>query len=197
MPFAFLPQRLPAGLSDSLGRGLARLGLTANALTLAGFAGTAVAAWLIATEHLLVAGLVFLAASALDLLDGAVARATGQATPFGAVFDAVLDRAGEAAVLAGCAWYFTDRGEQVQAGVTYAALVGGVAVSYIRARGEALGVSLREGLFRRQERVVLLTAALLVDGLAVGVWILAVASNLTALQRFFLLARKLRRTSSY
>lgn len=187
-----LPQRLPAGFSDRLGKTVARTGITPNMLSLLGLAGNGVAAWLITREELLIAGVVFLFFSALDLVDGAVARATGTASPFGAVFDAVLDRAGEALVLAGCAWYFADRGEQVQAAVTYLALFGSVAVSYMRARAETAGMQMREGLFRRQERVVLLGAGMLLNGLTVVVAVLAVLANLTALQRFAMLARGLR-----
>jgi CDP-diacylglycerol--glycerol-3-phosphate 3-phosphatidyltransferase len=109
-----LPQRLPQGVQDRIGRNVARLGITPNALSLAGFAGNVVAAALIARDELLWAGLVYLFFSALDLGDGAGARATNQATPFGAVFDAVLDRASEAIVLAGCAWYW--RARRIRAG---------------------------------------------------------------------------------
>ncbi|MGE5595331.1 MAG: CDP-alcohol phosphatidyltransferase family protein [Hyphomicrobiales bacterium] len=187
-----LPQRLPQGVADTIGRTVGGLGITPNMISLFGLAGNALAAWLITQEHLLAAGVVFLVFSALDFVDGAVARATGTASDFGAVFDAVLDRVGEALVLAGIACYFADRGEQVQAGVTYAALFGSIAVSYMRARAEVVGLSMREGLFRRQERVALLTLGLLFDGLTVVAWILAVLANLTALQRFWLIGRGLR-----
>jgi len=187
-----LPQRLPEGFAASLGRTVARSGLTPNMISLFGLAGNATAAVLVAREQLLWAGIVFLVFSALDMVDGAVARATGTATPFGAVFDAVLDRASEALLLAGCAWYFGGRGEYVQATVTYLALFGSVAVSYMRARAEVVGVSMREGVFRRQERVALLAAGLLFNGLTAVIWPLAVLSNLTALQRFYLLAKALR-----
>ena len=187
-----LPQRLPQRFSDGLGRTVARTGLTPNMLSLLGFAGNAFAAYLVVREALLWAGIVFLVFSAFDMVDGAVARATGRATPFGAVFDAVLDRASEALLLAGCAWYFGERGENVQAAVTYAALFASVAVSYMRARAEVVGLPMREGLFRRQERVVLLGAGLLFNALTLAIWPLAVLANFTALQRFWLIARALR-----
>ena len=187
-----LPQRLPPGLADGLGRTVARTGLTPNAISVIGLAGNVLAAWLVTEDELVAAGIVYLVFSALDLVDGAVARATNQATPYGAVFDAVLDRVSEALLLAAIAWYFGDRGEYVQAGATYAALFGSIAVSYMRARAEIAGFSMREGLFRRQERVVLVSAGLLFNGLGVVVWVLAVLSNATALQRFAILARGLR-----
>jgi CDP-diacylglycerol--glycerol-3-phosphate 3-phosphatidyltransferase len=187
-----LPQRLPAEFQDRVGRGVARLGLTPNVLSLFGFAGNVTAAVLVANGELFWAGLVFLFFSALDMVDGAVARATNQATPFGAVFDAVLDRASEAIVLGGCAWYFGERGEYVQAAVTYAAVLGSIAVSYMRARAEINGLSMREGFFRRQERVAVLGIGLLSGWLAIAMWALAILANLTAIQRFWLIARGLR-----
>lgn len=187
-----LPERIPARASDAIGRRVGALGITPNMITLAGAAGAAAAAWLIVEERLLVAGAVFLGFSALDFVDGAVARATGRATPFGAVLDAVMDRVGEALVLGACVWYFAERGEMVQAGFAYAAIFGSIAVSYVRARGDAQGVATREGLFRRQERVVLLGVGLLANGLTIVVPILAVLANATALQRWIIVGRGLR-----
>ncbi len=192
MPPTILPTRLPKGIQDNIGRSVGALGITPNAISLFGFVGNLVAAWLITREELLAAGLVYLFFSALDLVDGAVARATGLASPFGAVFDAILDRASEAIVLAACAWYFADRGENIQVGFAYGAIFGSIAVSYMRARAEVVGLSMREGLFRRQERVALLTLGLLFNGLTVVVVLLAILANFTALQRFWMLRTGLR-----
>ena len=187
MPPTILPTRLPKGIQDSIGRSVGSLGITPNAISLFGFAGNVLAAWLITRDELLAAGLVYLFFSALDLVDGAVARATGLASPFGAVFDAILDRASEAIVLAACAWYFANRGENIQVGFAYGAIFGSIAVSYMRARAEVAGLSMRDGLFRRQERVALLTLGLLFNGLTVVVAVLAILANFTALQRFWML----------
>jgi CDP-diacylglycerol--glycerol-3-phosphate 3-phosphatidyltransferase len=186
-----LPQRMPQGLADRMGRVVGGLGVTPNMISLFGFAGNVLAAYLILREALLWAGVVFLVFSALDMVDGAVARAMGLVTRFGAVFDAILDRASEAIVLTACAWYFGERGEQVQAAVTYAALFGSVAVSYMRARAEVVGLTMRDGLFRRQERVALLAGGLILNGLTAIIWPLAILSNVTALQRFAALRRGL------
>jgi CDP-diacylglycerol--glycerol-3-phosphate 3-phosphatidyltransferase len=192
MPINILPQRMPKQVADGIGRRVGALGITPNMISLFGFFGNLLAAWLITQEELLWAGIVYLVFSALDMVDGAVARATGLASPFGAVFDAVLDRASEALVLAACGWYFADRGEQVQAGFAYAAIFGSIAVSYMRARAEVVGLSMREGLFRRQERVALLTLGLLFNGLTVVIGALAILANFTALQRFWMLRTGLR-----
>jgi len=191
-----LPQRLPPGFSDRLGKTVARTGLTPNMLSFLGLAGNALAAWLVTQEALVWAGVTFLFFSALDMVDGAVARATGTASPYGAVFDAVLDRAGEALVLTACGWYFAERGEQIQAAVTYLALFGSVAVSYMRARAETVGLQMREGLFRRQERVALLGVGMLFNALTAVIVVLAVLANLTALQRFAALSRDLRTSNA-
>jgi CDP-diacylglycerol--glycerol-3-phosphate 3-phosphatidyltransferase len=192
VPVNLLPTRLPRNVQDRIGRSVGGVGITPNMISLFGFGGNLGAAWLITQDRLLWAGLVYLFFSALDLVDGAVARATGLASPFGAVFDAVLDRASEAIVLAACAWYFAERGEQVQVAVTSAAIFGSIAVSYMRARAEVVGLSMREGLFRRQERVALLAIGLLFNGLTVIIGLLAVLANITALQRFWMLRRGLR-----
>ena len=187
-----LPQKMPREVAEPVGRAVARLGVTPNMVSLLGFAGNGLAAWLIMREALLAAGIVFLFFSALDLVDGAVARATNQATAYGAVLDAILDRASEALVLVACGWYFAERGEEVQAALAGAALFGSVAVSYMRARAEIVGLSMRDGLFRRQERVALLGAGLLFNGLTFVIAALAVLSQLTALQRLWMIARGLR-----
>lgn len=179
-------------MQDAIGRSVGRLGITPNMISLVGLAGNGLAAWLITQDELLWAGAVYLVFSALDLVDGAVARAMRLASPFGAVFDAVLDRASEALVLAACGWYFAERGEETQVGFAYAAIFGSIAVSYMRARAEVAGLSMRDGLFRRQERVLLLGAGLVFDGLTLVVAVLAVLANVTALQRFWMLWRGLR-----
>lgn len=192
MPISLLPTRLPKGIQQTIGRSVGGLGITPNMISLFGFFGNVAAAWLITRDQLLAAGIVYVFFSALDLVDGAVARATGLASPFGAVFDAVLDRASEALVLAACGWYFSERGEQIQAAFAYAAIFGSIAVSYMRARAEVAGLSMREGLFRRQERVALLTIGLLFNALTVVIAVLALLANFTALQRFWMLRTGIR-----
>jgi CDP-diacylglycerol--glycerol-3-phosphate 3-phosphatidyltransferase len=189
---SILPQRLPQGVSDRLGRGLARLGFTPNVLSVMGLVGNGAAATLAGLGDLVAAGAVFLLFSAFDMLDGAVARATGKSTPYGAVLDAVLDRVSEALVLTGCAWHLAAHGAEWEVWSAFGALSGSIMVSYIRARAELAGRSLREGLLRRQERVVLLGLGLLTGYLGPVLLAMAVLAHLTALQRFVMLARALR-----
>jgi CDP-diacylglycerol--glycerol-3-phosphate 3-phosphatidyltransferase len=193
-----MPRKAPAWLTEPAVGVLSRLGVTPNMLTAVGVLGNAGAGVLAANGEFLAAGLVMLAFSALDFLDGALARATGQATPFGSVFDAVLDRVSEAAVLFGLLWWFSDRGDRTEELLIFVAVVGSILVSYVRARAEVIGLKMREGVFTRTERVALLGGGLIIEGvgvddaLTVALWILAVLASITAAQRLGLVWWKTR-----
>jgi len=191
MPPTLLPERLPATMLAPVTGALARIGVTPAGLTWAGLLGNVVAAVLIGRGDLLAGGVVMLLASGLDLLDGALARATGRASDAGALLDSTLDRASEAVVLFGLLVYAFDRGEREESLLIFAAISGALLVSYVRARGEALGVKITSGLFRRQERVVLLAAGLITGWVRPALWVLAVLSILTAAQRLWLGLRAL------
>jgi CDP-diacylglycerol--glycerol-3-phosphate 3-phosphatidyltransferase len=180
-----LPRKVPRQITDPIVLVLARLGISPNHLTLLGFIGNVGAAALAARGQFLPAGIVMLVASALDLLDGALARATGRATRFGAIFDSVLDRLSEAAVLAGLAFYYAGRGDREEIILCVAALTGSILVSYVRARAQGEGFDLREGWFTRAERVILLSGGLIIHLVRIALWILAIMANLTALQRMY------------
>jgi len=190
-----LPSRAPAAVLDPVVRALAALGVTPNMLSVAGLLGNGVAGFLVARGDLVAGGIVMLLASALDMLDGALARRTGKATRFGALLDSTFDRLSEAAVLFGVLLHTLDRGHDEQAALAFVAIVGSLMVSYVRARGEGLGVSMTDGLFTRPERVVVLGVALLFGWLRAALWVLAVLTMLTASQRLFLGARALARDS--
>ncbi len=183
-----VPHKVSTRITDPIVSPLAAAGVTPNMISVAGFGGNVAAGALAAGGHFLWAGAVMLIFSALDLLDGALARKTGTVTKFGAVFDSVLDRVSEAAVLGGLLFHYTEAGGHTQEIVLcYAAIVGSIMVSYVRARAEGIGLTLREGLFTRAERVILLGGALVVGhGVVVwALWVLAVMSHLTAVQRVF------------
>jgi CDP-diacylglycerol--glycerol-3-phosphate 3-phosphatidyltransferase len=180
------PRRAPARLLDPMIRGLAATGVTPNAISAAGFLGNVIAAVLVASGALAAGGVVVLFASALDMLDGGLARATGRATPFGGVLDSTLDRLSEAVVLFGISWYAIERGLRTEVLLAFAAVVGSLMVSYIRARVEGAGGRLLDGVFTRSERVVVTGLALITGWLLPGLWILAAVSTLTALQRLWL-----------
>lgn len=183
--FTLLPHSVPRWLTDPIVGVIARTGATPNHISVLGFVGNLGAAALAARGDFLAAGLVMLAASALDLLDGALARATGRVSAFGAVLDAALDRLSEAAVLAGLAFYFAQRNDREEVILCFAALTGSVLVSYVRAHAMARGLDMREGLFTRAERVILLGGGLIIGQVRIALWILAVLATATALQRLY------------
>lgn len=190
-PKRLLPSRAPAAVLAPIVGALAAAGVTPNMLSVAGLLGNGTAGVLVARGDLVAGGIVMLLSSGLDMLDGALARATGKAGPVGALVDSTFDRVSEAAVLFGVLWYALDRGEDEQAALAFVAIVGSMLVSYVRARVEGLGGKLTDGLFTRAERVVLLAIALLFGWLRPALWILAVLTLLTAAQRLYLGARVL------
>lgn len=188
---SLLPRSAPAWLTDPIVDGLHRLGITPNILTIAGVAGNVGGAVAAGYGEFWIAGAVVLIASSLDFLDGALARRTGTASDFGSVLDAVMDRVSEAAVLFGLLVYFSDRGEQTETLLIFVAIVGSILVSYVRARAEIIGQEMREGIFTRLERVLLIGVGLIVahfekDILTMILWVLAIMASGTALQRLAL-----------
>lgn len=181
-------------------RALNAVGLTPNSITLLGFAVCVAGAALTALGWPLYGGIVFLAGGLLDLFDGALARLTDRASPFGALLDSVFDRLGEAALFVGLGLYYLmsalpDREMLLSMLAVLLGLVFSQGVSYLRARGEGLGVFTRSGLMTRSERVVILGSGLIAEGLApipVMVWVLwliAAISCLTLFQRMFVIRR--------
>jgi CDP-diacylglycerol--glycerol-3-phosphate 3-phosphatidyltransferase len=149
------------------------------------------AALCIAGGGLRLGALVLLLAAVGDLIDGMLARQTGQVTPFGAFFDSTLDRLGEGAILAALAYQFAVTGRPVVVAVTLLALLGSLLVSYTRARAEALGVECKVGLMSRAERVVLLVAGLLIGLPGLAVLLLAALSLYTVGERVLHVRRAL------
>ncbi len=189
--FSLLPRRAPKQIIDPIVGLIARTGVTPNHLSLLGFSGNVGAAVLAARGDFLWAGVVMLGFSAMDMLDGALARATGRATRFGAVLDAALDRMSEAALLGGLAYYFAERGQTEETVLCFAALAGSLLVSYVRAHALSQGLDMQDGLFTRVERVILLAVVLMIDQVRIGLWILAVLTMLTGVQRLFVAWEKL------
>ena len=177
---------------------LASLGLSPNSVTILGFGISATAAGLVGAGFLLVGGIVFLAGSILDLMDGALARMTGKVSKFGALLDSVMDRLAEAALFLGMIIFVLreDLGDGRQlfsVVVIVLALVTSQMVSYLRARGEGLGIATRTGVMTRPERVVVLSLGLVLGlrALEVVLIVVAVISLFTLLQRLFHVQRAL------
>ena len=162
---------------------VARTGATPNTLTLLGFLGMAVAGVLCAAGSFFFAGLVVAASCVFDALDGALARVTGAASPFGAFFDSFLDRYAEAAVYAGLLVYYAGAGTPWGIEAAFAAAIGSLMVSYARARAEGLGIACRAGLFARPERLAVIIAGLVTGFILPALILLAVGTNATAVRR--------------
>lgn len=167
-----------------IGRVLAQLGLTANVLTVVGLLLNVGVAIVIAVGQPVWGGALLLVASAFDMLDGAVARATKTITNFGGFLDSTLDRYSEAVVFLGVLVYLLGTEDATLGAVlVFIATVGALLISYARARAEAAGYSASVGLVARPERVVLLALCLLVGQPLWALWVLAIATHLTALTR--------------
>lgn len=169
---------------------LRALRFTPNAVTLLGFGLSVVAACLVGLGWLVAGGAVFLAGSGLDLMDGALARLTGTDSSFGALLDSVFDRLGEAALFTGLAVYavqsdFSNDRRLFFILVIFLALIFSQGVSYLRARGEGLGVFTRAGVMTRPERVILLGIGLLAGQIEWFLLAIAVVSCFTLFQRMF------------
>jgi CDP-diacylglycerol--glycerol-3-phosphate 3-phosphatidyltransferase len=165
---------------------ITRIPVTANQVTIAGFVLNAIAAVLVYREAYIAGGVLFLVGSILDIFDGAVARARGEAGPRGAMFDSILDRFSEAIMLGAIALVFARDGNEIALIAVIAALTSSFMTSYLRARAEALGLDGTHGVMARAERVVLITAAILfapLGALPWGIILLAVLSTITVVQR--------------
>jgi len=167
------------------GKALRRTGLSPDHLTALGIALSVPAALAIATGHLIV-GLLLLIASALpDVFDGSLAKASGRASQRGAFFDSVGDRVSDTVVLAGFAWYVQDRFGGHAALVPLAVLGASQLVSYIRAKGDALGIDAKTGIMERGERIFVLCFALVFSAEMLWLlWVVFALSVVTAAQRF-------------
>ena len=163
---------------------------TPNGITILGFVVTVTSAFLVGAGWLMAGGIVFLFAGGLDLMDGALARLTDKVSPFGALLDSVFDRLSEAAIFVGIAIFALrdDISEDRQLffiTVLLAALIFSQVVSYLRARGEGLGVFSKAGIMTRPERVVLLGVGLIVGQIEWFLLAIAVVSCFTLFQRLF------------
>ncbi len=169
----------------ALVRPLHRLGVPPDLLTIMGLVTTLGAAGLLAFGHQRPGGVVIIPASLFDALDGALARLGGKTTPYGAFLDSTLDRWGEIALYLGLLYYYTQRAARMETILIYLTIAGSLMVSYTRARAEGLGIECRVGLFTRLERLVTLIAGLLLQLMPWALGVLALFTNLTAVQRLW------------
>jgi CDP-diacylglycerol--glycerol-3-phosphate 3-phosphatidyltransferase len=194
------PRRNGAATQALMKERLIESRLTPNAISLTGFALNLAAAALVVGRLFFLAGIAFIVGSIMDTLDGRYSRMSGKGTPFGAFLDSTLDRLEEGIVLTAVGAYFASRHMEVATAATVAAVLFSLMVSYTRARAEALGVACKVGLATRPVRVVILSAGLVfAKGASIGnfellapaVYVLAVLTALTTLQRILYVRKQL------
>lgn len=179
---------------DPMGRALLRAGISPNAVTITGTIGVVAGAYLATLGHLVWATFIVTASALTDIMDGAMARARGTTSKFGAVLDSSMDRVADGAVFAAVAFIYRDEAPTFLAAIL--CLVAGQVVSYVKARAEGLGMSCNVGLIERAERLIILGVGGLLTGFGVGwglpaiLWILAAGSIFTAFQRLLHVARQ-------
>jgi CDP-diacylglycerol--glycerol-3-phosphate 3-phosphatidyltransferase len=180
--------------------GLALTRISPNALTFLGLVINIGAAVLFGYANadnqrrmFLYAGLVIIGAGIFDMVDGRVARATGQATPFGAFFDSVIDRYSDLALFFGLIVYYARAGRFLYLVLVAFVMTSSVMVSYTRARAESLIGSCKVGFMERPERIVLVIIGALFNRMAPVLWVIAVLSTVTVIHRIVYTYQETRR----
>lgn len=168
---------------DTIAAFLLKLGLSPNSVTIIGCLGTLTTAVLIAKGNLTWGGILALFWIVFDAFDGSMARLSGKVSKFGAFLDSTLDRYAELFILGGLLYYFMTLQQPLAVIVTFAAAGGSLMVSYTRARAQSLGYEARIGILSRVERFIVLIPCLLFHIPLAAVLILALLTNITAIQR--------------
>ncbi len=174
---------------EPIARFISWTGLSPNLITIIGFLLMIGVAVVLARGHFFLGGILITAVAIFDAVDGTMARMLGRTSRFGAFLDSTLDRFSEAVIFLGLFIYFVGQNQSLELILIYATVVGSLMVSYARARAEGIGIPLKDGLFTRFERVLLLIIGLVINQLTVILWILAIFSNFTAVQRMYLVWR--------
>jgi len=180
-------------LLDAIGAFLNGLGITPNTLTISGLVGNLIGAYFLAIGSFMVGGFILLAMGAIDALDGTMARLRGEPSDFGAFVDSVTDRYSELVIYAGLLFYAVKELNLTLAMMVFAATAGSILVSYIRARAQSLGYEAKGGMLTRFERFIILVPSLIFGYPWIGVSIIAILANITALQRIISVRRQARK----
>ncbi len=175
----------------------ASLGVTPNMLSAAGFGGHVLGAILLGLGYLRVAGFVVLLLAPLDAVDGSLARLRGEPSKFGAFVDSAVDRYSEMLLFGGFLVYFLGRFDKGMVLWVFAAAVGSILVSYTRARGESLGFEMRRGVLTRFERYLIIIPSLILPSPKLGIILIAIFANFTAIQRFIHVRRQAQERESF
>jgi CDP-diacylglycerol--glycerol-3-phosphate 3-phosphatidyltransferase len=171
------------GVLDPIGGFLNRTGLTPNAITLLGLAGTTLGAYFLTLGQMTLGGIVLLLTVPIDALDGTMARLRGESSDFGAFVDSVSDRYSELITFGGLLYYFLSQDQHLGAMLTFIAAAGSVLVSYVKARAEGLDFNAKVGLLTRVERYIVLIPCLVFNQPLFAMGLIALLGNITALHR--------------
>ncbi len=177
---------------NGIGQFLNRLGIHPNMITLTGLFGHIIAAVIIIQGQLQAAAVVIFFAGILDGIDGTVARISGKTTGWGAFLDSFTDRYSEIIVLGGLLVHFMQADQLTGVILVYLTITGSLMVSYARARSQSLGLDIKEGLFSRFERYIIIVLSMLFGLHFLGMLILAIGTHVTSIQRAFVLAKKVK-----
>ncbi|THV28948.1 phosphatidylinositol phosphate synthase [Glycomyces paridis] len=177
---------------DAAAKVLIRIGVSANAVTLAGTAIVVAASIFLLSQGHIFTGLIVVGLSVLtDMLDGAIARVKGTSSRFGALLDSTCDRLADGAMLAGLAYWLLTEERFLACALTLTALIASQMVSYVKARAESLGAECNVGIAERPERLILAGVSVLAESLGVpwamevGMGLLALLASITVTQRLF------------
>ena len=170
-------------LLDTIGTFLNNLGLMPNTITIFGLVGNTIGAVFLSQGQMTIGGLIILAMGPVDALDGTMARLRGMEGKFGAFVDSVTDRYSELVIFGGLLYYYVSQGNVLASMLVFLATAGSVLVSYIRSRGQSLGWDTKVGILTRMERYLVLAPTLIFNIPIVGLWIIAIFANITAIQR--------------
>jgi CDP-diacylglycerol--glycerol-3-phosphate 3-phosphatidyltransferase len=180
-----LARKWGGGILEPIARLIGRTGVSPNVVTLTGASLNLGVAWILAKGHMRIGGFLIPLVALFDALDGSLARLTGRRSRFGAFLDSTMDRLSEAILYLGLLFFYTRHGAKQEILLIYATIVGSLMVSYARARAEGLGLQCKVGLLTRLERIIVLTVALILDQMSIALWVLAILTNFTALQRMY------------
>ena len=161
------------------------LGIHPNVLTLVGVLINIVAAWALAVDRFVLAGVIMIVANIFDFIDGKVAHITGKQSQFGAFWDSTLDRFSDLALFTGLIWLYSSLGREGYVLVATLTLIFSIMTSYARARAESLIEKCKVGFMERPERIVLFMIGAFTDRMAAVLWVILVLSVITVADRIY------------
>jgi CDP-diacylglycerol--glycerol-3-phosphate 3-phosphatidyltransferase len=178
-------------LIDPIAQLFLKIGISPNMITGIGFLLSTVSAFLLGNGNFTLAGIFLLIGAPLDVVDGSMARMLGTPTAYGSFIDSVTDRYSELVVLGGMLFFYSKDQNQIALLLVFLAAAGSVLVSYIKSRAESLGYTAKVGLLTRVERLIVLIPCLIFNIPMVALWILAIFTHITAIQRLLYVRKQI------